>query len=192
MIRDKGLRGLWFSILGELGYRRLSVREIRLDRDLHAVHARIPLSFEQLTAAGIGEYNEFRGTPGSTTAEERLRAGHSCFIARHRGRIAGLRWAATGQAWSEYLRQEIPLAGDEVFLYDAFTSPDVRGQRIFPALTHEIHRHFSTGGRRRALCHTLPENRAAMKADTGYERIGTVGYVGAGPLRRRFDTSKRR
>lgn len=168
------------------------MRELRLDRALHAAHARIPISFEQLTEAGIREYNEFRGTPDSRTAEERLRAGHICFMARHRGRIAGLRWVATGRAWSEYLGQEIPLADDEVFLYDAFTSPEVRGQRIFPALTHEIHRHFADSGRRRALCHTLPENRAAMNADTGYERIGTVGYVGTGPLRRRFDTSKRR
>ena len=119
-------------------------------------------------------------------ARRRMAAGNRCFVARHQGRIISARWAATGTAQCDYLFREVSLGSDEVYLYDAFTSPEWRGKGIFPALTSEMHRCYRAAGKKRSICFTGPENLPAMVADTGYRGIGFIGYIGLGPLRRHF------
>jgi len=173
-------------VLGELGYRRLAIRECMLDSPFPETEARVPLAFEVLGEAEIDEYIAFRKGADPDVARRRIAAGNSCFVARHEGRIISARWAATGTAQCDYLFREVPLGSHEVYLYDAFTSPEWRGKGIFPALTSEMHRHYRASGRKRSICFTGPENIPAMVADTGYRGIGLIGYVGIGPLRRHF------
>ena len=49
-----------------------------------------------------------------------------------------------------------------------------------------MHRYYRSAGKRRSICFTGPENLPAMAADTGYRRIGILGYVGTGKQRRHF------
>ena len=173
-------------MLGELGYRRLAIRECMLDRPFPEPEARVPLAFEVLDETEIDEYIAFRKGADPEIVRRRIAAGNSCFVARTEGRIISARWAATGTAQCDYLFREVPLGSDEVYLYDAFTLPEWRGKGIFPALTSEMHRHYRAAGKKRSICFTGPENFPAMAADTGYRGIGIIGYVGMGPLRRHF------
>lgn len=186
IVRYTGLPGLWFAVLGELCYRRLAIREIMLDQKFPEPSAAIPVSFGLIDASQVDEYTAFRVGADPGSIGRRFERGDKCFVARDNGRIVSARWSATGSAQCDYLSRVVPLADDEVYIYDAFTLPEYRGRKIFPALTSEMHRYYKKEGKRRSLCFTAPENLPAMLADTGYRRIGMIGYVGLGPLRRPF------
>ncbi|MEO8575723.1 MAG: class I SAM-dependent methyltransferase [Gemmatimonadales bacterium] len=177
---------MWFAVLGELGYRRLAIRECRLDRPFPETPAKLALSVETLDAAQVDEYVAFRAGTNVHAVRKRLAAGNECFVARVDHKIVSARWAATGNAPCDYLFRTVSLADDEVYLFDAFTSPEWRGKGIFPALTSSMHRHYRDEGKHRSICFTGPENLPAMIADTGYRRIGLIGYVGIGSKRRQF------
>jgi SAM-dependent methyltransferase len=185
ILRTEGVPSLWFKTLGELGYRRALLRECVLDEDLPEVTPRIPLTIELLANDQVEEYNAARRPADCTAAARRLAAGDRCFVARHEGRIVGTRWAATGTAWSAYLSRRLALAVDEVYMYDGFTAPDLRGRRIYSALACEMFRYYRRAGSRRALILVVPE-RGLEHVPPGYRTIGTLGYVKLGKWRYNF------
>lgn len=184
--RADGIRGLWFKALGEIGYRRAVLRECPLDQPFPLVAARIPLAIELLDETQVDEYNVFRRGADSTAARRQFEAGDRCFVARNEGRIVGACWSATGRAWSVYLSREIPLAADEVYVYDAFTASEQRGKGILPVLTNEMHRYHRSRGFRREVAVTVPENQSAMTSKIGYRSVGTMGYFALGKYRNDF------
>lgn len=186
VVRYTGVRGLWFAVLGELGYRRLAIRGCILDDAFPGNAARFPVAFDQLDETQLDEYNDFRGAANADAARRRFAAGDKCFVARHDGRIVSARWGATGRLRCDYLSRAIALADDEAYLYDAFTTPGWRGRGVFPALTSEMHRYYRAAGKRRSICFTGPENLPAMATNTGYRKIGMIGYVGVGGIRYNF------
>ncbi len=185
-VRENGFKGLWFKTLGEIGYRRAVLRECPLDRPFPPVPARIPLEFDLLDAAGIDEYNAFRRGRDFDAARRQLEAGHRCFLARSEGRIVGACWSASQRAWNKYLSREIPLASDEVFVYDAFTLLEKRGKGVLPALTAHMHRFHKSLHIRREIAVSVPENQAVMTSKIGYSTAGMMGYFALGPFRRDF------
>lgn len=180
------MRGLWFAVLSELGYRRLAIRECILDKPFPGNGARVPVALELLDDTRIDEYNAFRSDVDPDSARRRLAAGDKCFVARRDGSIVSALWVATAHARCDYLSRGIPLADDEAYMYDVFTAPEWRGKGVFPALTSEMHRFYQKSGKRRSICFTVPENKPAMIANTGYRKIGIIGYVGIGGLRHHF------
>ena len=181
-----GIRGLWFKTLGEIGYRRAVLLECPLDRPAPSVAARIPLTVELLDQSQLDEYNAFRRGVDSTAVRRQLEAGDQCFIARSEGRFVGACWSATGRGWSVYLSREIPLAADEVYLYDGFTTPEHRGKGVMPVLITETHRLHRSRGIRRGLAVAVPENQSWIRTLIGYRGVGTMGYIGPGKYRHYF------
>lgn len=177
ILRTEGARTLWFRALGELGYRRVALRECVLNEPFPRMAARLPLTVGLLEEAQVDEYNAFRQPADRNAAQRRLAAGDRCFVARHNGRIVGVCWTATGRAWSAYLSRLIPLAADEAYMYDAFTAPSLRGMGIYPTLASATHLHCQSLGLRRVICVTVPENRRALGVQTGYRTVGILGYI---------------
>lgn len=186
IVREEGLRTLWFRILGELGYRRMILLERSPPEPISVVITRLPVTIGLLKRTEIAEYLEFRlGTP-LTEIQRRLDAGHSCFVARYQGRLVSTSWAATRQAWMHYLSREVPVAPGDVYIYDSFTGTDFRSHGISQAVGVEMLRHFRRAGYRRAVRAVSPENRANLRAlaKTEYRPYGVLGYVKIGPWRR--------
>ncbi len=181
-----GIKAFWFKSLAKIGYRRVLVRELLLDKSFTPVPARIPLEFGLLDSAGIDEYNAFRQGRDPDAARRQLEEGHRCYLARSDGRIVASCWVAYQRAWSRYLSREIQLAADEVYNYDAFTAPHVREMGVLKALATHGHERLRARGIRRAIALTVPENRAAIVSQTGYRTIGIMGYVSVGPFRHDF------
>jgi GNAT superfamily N-acetyltransferase len=188
VLREEGVRSLWFKILGETVYRRLLLLERPLQEAIPAVTARVPVVMSLLQKSEIAEYVEFRAGTDVAEVQSQLDAGHWCFVARSQGRMVATSWAATNRAWLDYLSRQLRLAPDEVYAYDSFTEPAFRGQNLGPALTAEKLRYFRAAGYRRMVTDILPENRASLRADakTGYRPYGLIGYVKIGPWRRDF------
>jgi len=183
---DAGPRGLWFAALAEMGYRRVLVREFVFTWDIPDVALRVPVTFEQLSAAQVDEYNAFRGAADPQSAARRLEDGHQCFVARHDNQIVSACWAATGTAWSSYLGSPIALAPGDVYLYGVYTRPDMRGRGIAAAVHGEIYRVCRAQGRRRALGYLVPENRRSMSRHFGLRTVGRIASIRIGPFRRDF------
>lgn len=186
IVREEGLRTLWFRILGELGYRRMTLLQRAPLEPISEVVTRLPVTIGLLERTKITEYLKLRvGTP-AREIERRFDAGHCCFVARYQARLVSTSWAATREAWMHYLSCEVPIAPGEVYIYDSFTRTDFRSYGISQAVGVEMLRHFHRAGYGRAVRAVSPENRANLRAiaKTGYRPYGVMGYVKIGPWRK--------
>jgi L-amino acid N-acyltransferase YncA len=192
VLRQEGLRGLWFKILGETVYRRLLLVERPLHEPVPEVKARVPVQIGLLHKNETGEYREFRPETAEAEIRSRLESGQWCFVARHQGRIVSARWAAADRVWIDYLSCELTLAAGEAYPYDLFTSPDFRGRAVSPVTSAEMLRYFQRAGYRRMVGTVLPGNQASLRASakTGYRPYGLIGYVKIGPWKWRFQRER--
>jgi ribosomal protein S18 acetylase RimI-like enzyme len=68
--------------------------------------------------------------------------------------------------------------GDEVYLYDAFTFAEYRGQNLYPALLQQILDFSREQGLRRALIFVLSDNMASIRGvqKAGFREFQRVTY----------------
>jgi hypothetical protein len=174
IVRNEGLKSLWFKVLGEICYRRLVLLEYDLSPQVHKVHLDSPVEIALLSMDEVDEY--FAGRPQADPADIRRRFAHGehCFVARFKGEMVGACWAATGRAFIEYLDCEISLAPDQVYVYNAFTVAQFRGRRIAPQRGLYLAQYMEKAGYRRLVGAVMPENKAAFRAPTkvGARHVG--------------------
>ena len=60
VLRDEGVKSLWFKVLGQTVYRRVVLMECRLDQPLGYVTARLPVVIDRLRRSEFHEYAAFR------------------------------------------------------------------------------------------------------------------------------------
>jgi len=186
VLREEGLRSLWFKVLGETVYRRLTLVEYSLP--INKVAAKIPVEIDVLTADGLADYLRFRPDSDSDRIAARIREGQQCWIARYQGRIVHACWLARHRAWVDYLSCGIELAPGSAYSYEAFTDPEFRGQAIYPFAKSVMIQDLAKQGYHRIVAGLMPENRPAFGSirKVGYRLIGVMGYYRLGPLRRCF------
>jgi ribosomal protein S18 acetylase RimI-like enzyme len=188
-LRQEGLRSFWFKLFDVLGYRRLFLLSRSLAKPIPAVEPKIPLTINWLTAAEIDDYVAFRPKTSENQLAARFERNERCLAGRRAdGKIVGVMWAATGRAWIEYLERVWLMEPGEVYLFNAYTDPAMRGHAIAPALSAELLRRFRDEGVEYAVRGTLPENKAALKAHAKaeFQIVGWVGRVSVGPWRHDF------
>jgi len=195
IIRDDGIKSLWFKILGEIGYRRLILVTLHLDEPTEKAKTRLPVEFSMLHETDLDKYLHFRPDQTASEINNRFMAGHLCFVGRYEGSIVYACWAARQVARIDYLSLDLGLAADEIYTYDTFTLPGFRGKNVFPAGIEYTLRYFRKAGFRKYVGCVLPENRPAVHtlSKSGYLRFGMIGYIGLGrskwKFRRHFKTS---
>jgi len=158
----------------------LNLYEQRLDRPVATASAPLPPGLELVL-------HESPAIAGDATrawhqdAPARLAAGQACAAVRAQGTVVAYCWATTSPAPVEEIRCHVVPGGDEVYLYDAYTAPEWRGRRLFPAMLAALTGFARTRGRRRALIFVLASNRASARAieHAGFERFQVVSCVEA-------------
>jgi GNAT superfamily N-acetyltransferase len=185
VMREEGPRALTVAVLGETVYRRLAL----VERDLAAPAGRIraDLQFGFLDEGGLDGYDRLRPGQGPQAAA-RLAAGHRCFATWLNGKLAAVRWLASGSAHIDYLDLRLTLAPGEIYHYDMFTDPSLRRRGISASSQEALFLILREEGYLRIVRAILPENRAAVRdaESTGYRIVGRVGYVRVGSWRRTF------
>jgi ribosomal protein S18 acetylase RimI-like enzyme len=187
--REEGVKSLWIKMLRAVNVTRWELLwERPLDTSLMDVTPKVPVHIEVLDKTVVADYLKFRPDAYPADISERLANGQWCFIARHQGQIVHADWVMTGRVWLAYLACELPLAPDEVYSYDSFTTPEFRGQQIAPARSVYMQRAMREAGYRRVVTMTLPDNQGAIRLHerAGYRRLGRIGYVQLGPWRWQF------
>lgn len=157
-------------------YRRLFLLERLLDEPLPDFPLPPGVAIERLGPDDLDAYAAFRPGQGRAACERRLAAGHWCYATRCAGGIVGAVWLAAG--WGSI----------EVYTYDLYTAPAVRGLGLTRASRVPHLRLLRALGYRRVLASVSPDNHAAwaLQAAVGFRRIAQMGYVGIGPWRRHF------
>ena len=185
VLREEGLRSLWFHILGETVYRRMVLFERPLSDPIPSAAAAVPVEISLLRPSDVAEYVAFHPAIDAAEVLDRLDHGGKCFIARHQGAMVNACWTAEGLVWINYLECSIQLAHDEAYVYNNFTDPRFRGRSIPPVRAAEMLRHFRDLGYRRFIALVVPENKAALRPPqkAGYRQIGVIGRLQLGPWR---------
>jgi GNAT superfamily N-acetyltransferase len=191
VFQEEGAGEIWWRILWEtqgIVYRRILLMERSLDKPVLEVASRLPVVFDLLKETEIVEYISFRPDANPSEIRSRWRRGHRCFVGRHAGQVVNAGWVCTSSARIGELAREIELAPDEVFVYDGFTSPHFRNQKIQQARHAWILRMCRDAGFRRVICHVRPNNRTSIRTveKAGYRCFAVMGYVKLGPWRREF------
>jgi len=173
-----------------------------LDKTIPEVAPRLPVVFDRLKETEETDYIRFRllfitpPNPNLSGRERkkllsRLDRGDQCFVARYAGEIVNAGWvchSSTGKIEIKDLRQEIKLAPDEVYLDDAYTSPQFRNQKIQQARHSWMLRVLRDAGFRRAIGYVRLDNSAQIRAleKTGYQSFAVIGYAKIGPFQHDF------
>ena len=112
-----------------------------------------------------------------------MERGSGSHAAWHAGEIVSATWWHPGEAWIEDLDRRFQLRAGEVYFYDAWTLPRLRGRNITPARSALTLRALREQGFERAIAFVLPENHPIHKAveKVGWRRFGAAGFVRIGP-----------
>jgi GNAT superfamily N-acetyltransferase len=112
-------------------------------------------------------------------AEQRLREGQACAVARHGRDIVAYCWLTCAAAWAGEIDRFVVPGPADVYLYEAFTLPDWRGRALFPALLGRLVSFARARGRQRALIFVLAGNRPSRRAieRAGFARFAAVSRL---------------
>jgi RimJ/RimL family protein N-acetyltransferase len=187
---DFGLRGLHRRLLSALDvYRELGFYVYEMNQPPPPRKAAIGLIFSIMRPEELDEYCALRPTWGRHLAEARIRAGGTCFMARHAGEIAGFGWATGRSDWIEFIGHKVEPREDEIYLADTYTQPRFRAKGVSSALIAFCCHHYFGLGKRRAQAAILPYNIASIRSfeKAGFRLVARRGYRGFGRWRNRFD-----
>ncbi|MGH7550673.1 MAG: hypothetical protein ACREK3_07960 [Gemmatimonadota bacterium] len=192
--RREGLSGLFFRALAVAGYRRDGWFVRPLGDAVRPVDGTENVELSELTAADVDDYLAFRRGATRGGFLERLEKGWRCHAARCAGCLASVTWTSTGSGYIEFLDHTFPLEADEVYLFDSFTVPGHRGQRIQALICARIMKEFHDLGYRAAITLIAPENRPniASRSRSGFRRTGIMGRIRIGGWTRHFFRGNRR
>jgi ribosomal protein S18 acetylase RimI-like enzyme len=115
---------------------------------------------------------------------ERVERGNVCFALSVEGRIVHTAWVALRRGPIEYLRRDLALGEDEIFIFDSYTHPEYRSLHLATARAAFVAEFYAAKGFRRSLGVVAVENTAglAVPEAVGYRRIGLYGAFCIGRL----------
>ena len=108
----------------------------------------------------------------------RFARGEQFWTAQHGDKILSYCWATREPVDIGEIRCIIAPRGDEVYLYDAFTFAEYRGQNLYPALLQQVLGYNRQQGKRRALIFVLSDNTASIRGvqKAGFREFQRVTY----------------
>lgn len=149
------------KLLDVLGYRRM----LRLERLLGMPPRELEPRHEiRVRMANLDEYLELGHPTGGAEAERRLAAGDRIVGVWHEGRLACASWLAEDSVLVPYLRVDLPLAGDELYQYDSWTLPELRGARLTSYRGLELVKLGREEGKRVLVGHIWPEHVQSLRS----------------------------
>ena len=114
-------------------------------------------------------------------AQQRLNAGHLCFVALNSGSLANYAWFCFHEGYIDELETKIRVTPGSVYRYDVFTLPAYRGRGIFPSAFEESSKYLSQNDIKEMYglvdSNNSPMLRVYEKAGIASQKIGDVTYI---------------
>ena len=120
------------------------------------------------------------GTDSPRTFVDRLDPTTRCYLALHDRRIVHATWVTSSAAWIGEIRRYFVVPERSLYIYESFTSPDVRGRGIYP----EVLRHIAADARR--------EGSTELWIGVGDTNAPSLRAIDKAGFARAFDISARR
>jgi len=194
ILREEGFLVLWSRFLGETIYRKMLLMEHLLEEPLCACHAQFPFSSRWLRPDEAERYASFHQELTEEEVRRRLSAGDRCFIGEMDGRIVHGFWLGTSNARINFLNLDLPLKSGELYLYQSFTPPEMRGRSFATATRASALEIVRREGFRRILCCIQLDRAIAYPPPlrTGFTPSALISSVRFGPRRWVFHRPTRR
>jgi RimJ/RimL family protein N-acetyltransferase len=123
----------------------------------------------------LDKFEKFRGGK----AEERLKAGHLCFIAEENGDIVNYTWVSFNEAFVDELELKMRLSPSSAYQYDEYTVPKYRGKGILPAVLTFAGDYLFQNGIREIYELVASNNYSSLRAHKkiGSRKMGEVTFI---------------
>lgn len=139
---------------------------------------RLPVEYRLLSAEAWARQSHTGHMTDRYLFPARLARGEQFWTVQVDGKIVAYCWATHAPVEIGEIRRVISPRGDEVYLYDAFTFAEYRGQNLYPALLQRILEHSWHVGLRRALIFVMSDNTASIRGvqKAGFREFQRVTY----------------
>jgi len=143
-----------------------------------ACSARLAVEFRRLDAEAWVAQRHTSHIPDRHLFQARFARGEQFWTAQYEDKILSYCWVTQEPVDIGEIRCTISPRGDEVYLYDAFTFAEYRGQNLYPALLQCILSSSRQDGLRRALIFVLSDNMASIRGvqKAGFREFQRVTY----------------
>jgi ribosomal protein S18 acetylase RimI-like enzyme len=140
--------------------------------------ARMAVDYEVLDAAAWASQPNTAHLTDRYLFQTRLERGEDFWTAQQDKTIVSYCWATHEPVEIGEVHRRIKPRQGEIYLYDAFTFPDYRGNNLYPALLHRILEHSRQQNLRRALIFVLSDNMASIRGvqKAGFQEFQRVTY----------------
>jgi hypothetical protein len=138
--------------------------------------AELPASWEVLQGEGLAALREVNPAVDIGKMRRRDQAGHFCYAFRHEGRLVHYRWYALLPVYLSWLGLSWqPVPGD-VLIFDGFTHPAVRGQRVATIISSRESLRARELGLTRSLAFVAWWNEASLRLlqRHRYRQVGAI------------------
>jgi ribosomal protein S18 acetylase RimI-like enzyme len=119
-------------------------------------------------------------------AEERLKAGHLCFLSEKNGDIVSYTWVCFNEAFVDELERRIRIGSDSAYRYDDYTVPKFRGMGILPAVLLTASDYLFQSGIKEIYDLVESNNHPSLRVylKIGSRKLGEITFIRLFNLRR--------
>jgi predicted GNAT family acetyltransferase len=183
IIEEDGLLALGFRVLGETVYRRALLARCGTAVADFPPDGRC----RWLDPSEAAAYAQFHLDVTEAEVRRRLAEGHRCWVLISGGQFAHGLWVGP-RAWINYLDLELPLAPNEIYLYQTFTPPALRGCGYATAALRAVLSALHPEGWKRIVLCIQPDRSIAYPPlyRAGFQPFGYLGWYRLGPMRWTF------
>ena len=146
---------------------------------LPSCEARLAVEYRLLDAAAWSEQPNVDHVTDRLLFQSRFERGEYIWTANNEAdKIVSYCWVTTKPVEIGEIGCAINPRPDEIYLYDAFTFAEYRGQNLYPAVMHRILSHSQEAGLRRALIFVMSDNVASIRGvrKAGFREFQRVTY----------------
>jgi GNAT superfamily N-acetyltransferase len=111
--------------------------------------------------------------------------GRECYVALREGDVAGYAWVSTDAMHVDEIACVLPIAADEVFIYDCFVDEACRGAGIYPAMLRAaLAGCAAMPGVSRAVIGAVSVNKASLRGimKAGFCELKRIHYLQCGGI----------
>ena len=167
---------------------RFIVAERLLDEPFEDIEPGIEAAIRRATADDLERLGRVVTESKLALFRQRFEAGRLCFVALDGEKVAFFGWISLEDEYEPHTQTTIHPGDADVYLYDAHTVPEYRGNRLYPATMTAALQDLKRQGYRKAISIVFESNLAARKA---MRRMGFRGRA-RGTLTKAFGLCRRR
>ena len=146
---------------------------------LPSCEARLAVDYRLLDATAWSEQTNVDHVTDRLLFQSRFERGELIWTAHSdTDKIVSYCWVTRKPVEIGEIGSSINPRADEIYLYDAFTFAEYRGQNLYPAVMHRILAHSREAGLRRALIFVMSDNVASIRGvrKAGFREFQRVTY----------------